>query len=121
MVGFDAMTRRALTQELEEAAKVIAAKYGMTAIYKTGSYTEADFSTTIKFEIPGAAKEKNEMYAPILGLPADIIGKTFRHKTKIFTVKSLNLSKPKNAVTIEDQNGKGFVCSPDQLKRFMNI
>ena len=118
MAVFDAATRNALTKELEEAAKVIAEKYGMEAVYKTSSYGEVVFSVKVEFLAPGWS---NAGFAPVLGLPADIIGKTFKHKTKIFTVKSLNLNKPKNAVTIEDQNGKGFVCSPDQLKRFMNL
>ena len=118
MAAFDAATRKALTKELEEAAKTIAAKYGMEAVYTNGSYGEVVFSTKIEFRAPGWT---NAGFAPVLGLPADIIGKTFRYKTKIFTVKSLNPSKPKNAVTVEDQNGKGFVCSPDQLKQFMNL
>lgn len=118
MSVFDAATRNALTKELEEAAKAIAEKYGMEASYKSSSYGPSVFSMKIEFLAPGFT---NAGYAPILGLPADIIGKTFRYKTKIFTVKSLNPSKPKNAVTVEDQNGKGFVCSSEQLKLFMNI
>ena len=118
MAAFDAATRNALTHELEEAAKAIAAKYGMETNYKSSSYGPAVFSMKIEFLAPGWT---NAGFAPVLGLPADIIGKTFRYKTKIFTVKSLNPSKPKNAVTVEDQNGKGFVCSPDQLKQFMNL
>lgn len=114
-------TRNEINKELLEAAKVIAVKYGMNVSNKGGSYSDSDYTLKICFDIPEVTQLKNESLAPMLELPMDIIGQSFHYKTKIFTVESLNPSRPKNAVSLKDQNGKGFRCSVDQLKRFMKI
>jgi hypothetical protein len=112
----DATTRRELTKELESAAKKIAEAHGFTAIYKGGSYDSATFMIRIEFADAKQKKVQSQGFARIVGLSEDIIGTSFRHKTKTFTVTALDPSKPKNCVILKDQNGRGFKCSVAQYK-----
>lgn len=112
----DAAIRRILTQELEAAAKTIAAKYGLEVAVGGGTYSPTMLRKPVEFTTSAAKSRQVEVASSILGLSPGIIGKTFRHKTKTFTVVALDPSKPKYCVSLKDQNGKGFKCSVQQLK-----
>ena len=122
---FDSATRKVISMELVEAAKVIAEKYGMTAEAAGGSYDFATYTTKIQFAIPAAVKEKEEatgtLYATAYGLPENVIGMTFKSNTKIFKVMAINPNRPKNPIDLEDQDGQRFKCSIEHLKRSLQL
>lgn len=111
--------RRTVQEELLLAAQAIATKHGMTAKIGSSTYDEATYTPKIAFTFPELVKEKTDMvvkrYAPLLGLPEDVIGKSYISKGRTFTVTGLNPSKPKNSVLLERDDGKPFICSPEHL------
>ena len=123
MASMDRATVKAIGEEMAAAAAIIAAKYGMTITRGGGKFDAAEFTPKVTFVLPAAKAAKAEqtavIYAPMLGLSADVVGKTFKHKTKTFTVTGLNPSRPKNAVELSDENGKAFKCSVPALQSMM--
>jgi hypothetical protein len=124
MSNFDSVTRAAIRRDVESALAEIGKRYGITSGVERGSYTTNNYSLKVQFitftgEV--AKKEAAGVHAGYLGLPGDVVGKKFTAKTKTFTVVGIKPNRPKNPVELKDQNGKGFKCSVDQLKRFMKI
>ena len=119
-------TREVVVAEIQLAAKAIAEKHGMTVRYAGGTYDEAEFTTKIAFEFPDAsnakAQREGELYAPMLGLPKDVIGKTYTSRGSTFKVVGLNPSRPKNSVQLEEvATGKKYKCSASYLKLQMGL
>jgi len=117
-----------IKSDLELAIQAVAKKYKMNLDLGTGSFSSDEFAIRVKFQTPTAVNKKetaksktSSNVAVILGLPENIVGYSFKHKTKILTVTGLNPSCPKNCVTLKDQNGKAFKCSAEMLKSFLKI
>jgi hypothetical protein len=117
---FTAEIRKLISHALEAAAKEIAAKYGCEAAYSGGRYGTDSYTAKIEFTEPTRKSATATSMASALGLPADIIGYSFRSSTKTFTVVGLNPSRPKFCVALKDENGKSFKCSVAQLKFSMS-
>ena len=119
--SFGATERKIIAAEMLAATQAIAEKYGLTAEQKGGSYDSTTFTPKFVFVLPAANAAKKEqeaaLYGPMLGLPADIVGKTFHDGAKTFTVVGLNPSRPKNCVELKDQNGVGFKCGAQYVLR----
>lgn len=116
---FDKKLARQIHNELLEAAEKIAKKYGMTAGQKGGSVSETDFTAKVVFELPAKAESKkldSTIASKVLGLDPSLVGKSFKHKTKTLTITEINLNRPKNPISLKDQNGKAFKCGIDFLK-----
>ena len=116
-----------IRSEIEAAVEKIAKKYKMNLDLGNGTFTAENFAVRVKLVEPtkpagkvvpskGTTATKNLMYG-CLGLSDDVVGTTFKHKTKTFTVSKIDVRKPKNCVILEDQNGKQFKCSVDMFKR----
>ena len=58
-------------------------------------------------------------YAERYGMKPEWLNKTFRHRTKTFTIVGINPNKVKNNVTLRDQNGKVFIAPPQMVVRGM--
>ena len=129
----DRTTAKTLRTEIEEAIAKIAKKHKLNLELGSGTFTTSDFAVRVKLvganapakitlptrKAPPMVGLMIEQAAKGLGLPVDVVGQKFRHKTKTFTVTALTPSRPKNCVSLVDQNGKGFKCSADMLKRMM--
>ena len=114
------VVRKSISEELLLAANEIAAKHGLTVKLAGGSYDEAVSTVKVEFTFPNLAKEKTErsakLYAPMLGLPEDIIGRSYINRGRTYTVTGLNPNKPKNAVELKDDRGKEYQCSVAHIK-----
>jgi hypothetical protein len=120
---------RTVKAEVDAALAKIATKFGLDLDNGSGSFNSAEFGFRVKFRTssapakttraPKVTTSTNSSIAKMLGLPADVIGRKFNHKTKTFTVTALAPNRPKNAVCLEDQNGRKFKCSIIQLKAMM--
>ena len=114
------VVRKSISEELLLAANEIAAKHGLTVKLAGGTYDEATTTIKVEFCFPDLAKEKNErqskLYAPMLGLPEDVTGRTYINRGRTFTVTGLNPNKPKNAVELKDDRGKEYQCSVAHIK-----
>lgn len=121
MSNFDEGTRRVISHELELAIKKIGEKYGFDAKLKGGTYGDSTYSPKVEFFSLEGKKEEASSIAGLFGLPSDIVGKVFKHKTITYTVTGINLKRPKNCVELSGDTGKSYKCSADQLKGMMNI
>ena len=118
-----------LKNEIDEAMAKIAKKHNLSLSFSGNcSFSDTDFAIRIKLAENSVSEKPTKrgcntassFVAEALGLPSDIIGKSFKHKTKTLTVTGLTPSRPKNAVCLIDQNGKEFKCSVNALKSFMS-
>jgi hypothetical protein len=128
----DRATARTLKEEVEAAIAKIAKKHKLTLDLGNGTYSASSFNLRMSMLESGTPTKKERttrtktpavpsFAANLLGLPLNVIGTEFIHKTKTLKVVGLVPSRPKNAVSLVDQNGKQFKCSVDQLKRFLKI
>lgn len=134
ITSIDRAIAKQIGLELAALAQVIGNRYGVNVINKGGRFNDDSLTCKIEFTIqsnlpatPGVTdsplvpNDRDKRTCRMLGLPEDIVGKSFHHKTKTMTVTGLNPSRPKNAISLEDQNGKKFKCSVSLLKSMMGI
>lgn len=120
-MSFDQGTRRAISHELDLAIKKIGEKYGFEAKIKGGTYGDSTYSPKVEFFSLEGKKEESQSVAGLFGLPSDIVGKVFKHKTITYTVTGINPKRPKNCVELMGDNGKSYKATAEGLKAMMKI
>lgn len=66
-----------------------------------------------------ADNSKAAIYAPMLGLPSDIMGRSFTSRGETFKVVSLKPERPKFPVTGERADGKLFKFAAEDVRRML--
>ena len=61
-----------------------------------------------------------KQFAKVYGAEADWLNKTFKVRRKTFQIVGLNPSASKNCIIMKDERGKTFVCSPSQVRSYLN-
>lgn len=125
MKTMDKITSQAVDQvvaDLMSAVKEVAKKHGLDYKGVNSRYDQLSFSSSFKFALPPTAKAKQDsdvVSAQILGLPADIIGKTVRYGEHQAKIVGFNLNKPKFGVQAHllDQGGKAVNLVTEQVVR----
>lgn len=113
-------TLKVLREEINNALKPIMDKYGLSSLSAgSASYSSNEFNFKVEGVLSAEkAEEKNNaisaQYATMLGLPEDIVGKTFKVKGKTMKVTRIDPGKSKNCVIatcLED--GKNYKMPPE--------
>ena len=123
---FNRPTLRVLSAEANAALAKVAAEFGLTFETKAGSYsdTEFNFKATFKLNTTQAIQrieQRTASVAQLLGLPEDVVGKTFYSNGVMFTVTGLNLKRRKYPVSATNANGTGYKFSEAEVKRCLNV
>ncbi len=93
---FDRATAKAIGEELEEAARKVAAKHGLECRYRGGTFAADAFTAKIEFGVGSfddirAKKDEDEFrsFASVYGLEADDFGKEITYAGRKFTLCGL--------------------------------
>lgn len=116
---------KSLRNDITEALKLVAEKHGIKTL-KAGNVTYDDSTFTFKLlgeAFPSALSESNlSMFLQMKGLPSDTVGKMFTQNGVAYSVKDVNMKKPKNCIILSRvSDGKGFICSAEALKNAIEI
>lgn len=119
----DLVSLRAASKEMDAELAAVFAKYGLTVVGRSAKIGGGECNFTVK-TITGGGEQKadkqREMYdryADMYGLPSDGFGKTFIVQGDRFELVGLDMSKPKNCVSLKRlSDGKSFKCPPDTIK-----
>ena len=111
---------RRLNAEAEATLASIAEREGMTLKRLTGKYTD-DGSVTVSFtfQTAGATEYERtvaERNAVALGLPQDILGRSFLHKGRVFTVTGIVPRRRKYPVSATRDDGKAYKFAPVSIR-----
>ncbi len=114
---------RVLTNEINQALKVIGDKYGLVLNTKTGTYQPDGSEFSVKLVVKNTSVQKNyDLECAIFGLPKTVIGSSLSLKGKDFVITGLNTRKPKFAVEVKCVNdGKNYGLTLDTVKRILDI
>jgi hypothetical protein len=118
--AFDKVNLKTLRSEIDAALKAVAVKNGIDLSIGNISFDRDGGRFTSRLTAMtklGQVKIPTAVRAKFDGIN---VGDSFKHNTKVLTVTGFNLNKPKNCVTIADQNGKVFSCSLEMAKRALN-
>lgn len=107
--------------ELLAAARIIAAKHGLAVGKKGGgTFSSSSFATKIEFLVEGelSTSKKDEdafrLYAEILGLKVEMLGKTFAMRGEHYKIVGALPSRSKNSVKIlRVGDSSARICSPE--------
>jgi hypothetical protein len=106
---------RLLTNEINQALKLIGDKYGLNLNTKSGRYELDGSEFSVKLVVKNTTVQKNyDMECVILGLPKTIIGSSLSLQGKDFVITGLNTRKPKFPVEVKclnDQKNYGLTVS----------
>ena len=111
-----------IASEIEVAVQEIAKKHDISITYGGGNFL--GFDCTIKLRLAAIGKEadeENAAYAKMLGLPEDIVGKTFINKLSTFTITRLDINKIKYPVLARNQNDLPYKFTVDAVKGYMKL
>ena len=121
---FDRSTVRGLQAAVEAALKSVADKHGIGALmgstkFNSGAVT---FKVEMAVKSAGGVLETQDArdyrrFAPLKGLPADTLGKTFTHRGERFTIIGWRYRARRAPVlTKRCSDGKQFVFSDDTVR-----
>ena len=111
----DRGTVREIMREVEEAARTIAARHGLEFHRQSAKFASYEMTSRLTLRVAGAAEREAEtqrdlapFVAARLGLPQDIVGKSFNHKGYRFTVTGLKPERPRYPVSCTRADGRSF-------------
>ncbi len=127
---FNALNIDTLHQEIDAALATIAAKYGL-AFLQSGrlTYSGTEFNTKLTgktasdtvsvsgVSISTVARNAAQSY----GLPADIFDRDVVLQGTVFKIVDINPKKPKNCISIRNDNGTQYVTSLATIKRAIGM
>ena len=101
-----------LTNEINQALKVIGDKYGLVLNTKSGTYQQDGSEFSVKLVVKNTTVQKNyDWECAILGLPKTVIGSSLSVQGKDFVITGLNTRKPKFPIEVKCVNdGKSYGC-----------
>jgi hypothetical protein len=122
----DRTTANRLGEELEAAAQVIAAKYGLQAKRKSGKFDDGSFTGKIEFAIigEGGLAETREVgdfkrYAEMYGLAADDLGREFTANGRRYKICGLAMSSRRLPILASTADGKIYKFTADGVKKVL--
>ena len=127
ITSIDRTTCRLLSQRIEEALAPLAEELGLN-ISTVGGGRYTSNNCTLKIECSTLAEDGEanskmvqdfKSHAALYGLKATDLGRSFRQRRSIFTIKGLNPRRHKNPIIVENQNGKSYVFPADTVKRLL--
>ena len=121
MLVFDRNLAKKIQEEASLALEKVAKKYGVTIKNNGGTLGENDFIMKMKIEVVGTVKKYDPYIYRALGLPENIIGKTFVNRGSKFTITELNTRAPKFPVIAKDETGKGYKFTTTAVKTLLKI
>ena len=98
---------RVITDKAEAALKVLADELGMTLSRETSRYGTDTVTVKMTFKVTGAngVATADANNAVLLGLPADVIGQTFRAGGTLYTVSGIVMRRRKYPVSATGPQG----------------
>ncbi len=109
---------RQIGSEIEAAVQEIAKKHNIGIAYGGAKLSDINCTLRLKMRAKGEAADKaNGSYAELLGLPKDIVGKTFKYRTSTYTIKGLDIQKIKYPVIVKNH----YKFTVDSVKRALNL
>lgn len=107
--------------ECELALQKVAEKYGVTISGHGGTISENEFIMKLKVEQANVKKQYSETTFSILGLPTDIIGRTFVSNGLTHTITEISKRAPKYPIITQASNGKSYKFTVDSIKKSLKL
>ncbi len=116
---------RAMRDDITKALEPVAQKYGLSSLVAGGASYSPDGSTfTYKINGVGDAQAEevkndaqNKVYAKMLGLPEDAVGRTFTSRGETFKITRIDINKPKYPIIATNLgNNKSYKFPTDMVK-----
>lgn len=116
--SFDRPTVRKLSEEAEAALAEVAAKYGLQLARESGSFAAGHATLKFKFSATTEAGAPADfaLHAQMLGLPADLYGKTFKAHGATYTVTEINLRRPRFPVSATGPEGGRYKFTVEAVR-----
>lgn len=118
---FDKTLAKTIQTESIKALDAISKKYGVTIVSNGGTLGTNEFVMKLKIEKTGVAKNYPDVVFNSLGLPNDIIGKSFTIRNLVYTITELAPNRPKYPVIAKNPDGKSFKFTVDAIKNHLKI
>ena len=133
MEQFNRTALKQLREDLNKALEEVAAQHNIIVDVGNASFTSDTATFKLNLIIKGEGVENREdarvakyekdfnTYHNMFGIDKDVLGKTFKDRTKQFTILGLDTKKRKYPIIAKDQNGKQFKLSSEQLSRMKQL
>lgn len=118
---FDRILAKTIETETIKALDKISKKYGVTIRPNGGTLGYNDFVMKLKIEKVGIEKTYSDVVFNLLGLPKDIIGKSFTVRNSVYTITELAPNRPKYPVIARNSDGKSFKFTIEAIKNYLKI
>ena len=118
-MSFNRTLAKKVQEESEKALAEIAKKYGVTIKGAGGSLGSNDFTMKMKVELVGVKKTYDPYVYTALGLPENVIGKTFVSRGEKYEITEISTRSPKYPVIARNSKGKGFKFTVDSVNRLI--
>lgn len=123
--NFDKPSIKAIRIAMDEALAKVEKQYGIKISTGNARFTGDEVTFKVKANTIGTGgqvqtKEAQNwaLMAPSHGLGHFSVGDTIKLQGKSFTIKGWNTRARKAPINIEDQNGRGYKCSPNMVKSY---
>ena len=120
-MAFDSKLAKQVQADAQKALETIAKKYGITIKSNGGTLGMNDFAMKFKVELVGVTKKYDKYIFSILGLPEDIIGRSFIANGKSYEIIELAPNRPKYPVIAKTADGKQYKFTVDTVKFALKI
>jgi len=96
--------------------------FGVTVARAGGTYEPLQYTMKIRLSCSNddgdtKAQTDYKTYSKLFDLPLEMLGATFKHNGKFFTVTGLLPNRRKNDIQIENANGKTFIAPHESVVR----
>lgn len=123
--NFDKPSIKAIRMAMDQALAKVEKEYGIKISTGNARFTGDEVTFKVKANTIGSGgtvqtKEAQNwaMMAQVNGLGHFSVGDTIQLQGKSFTIKGWNTRARKSPINIEDQNGRGYKCSPNMIKSY---
>ena len=123
--NFDKPSIKAIRMAMDIALAKVEKQYGIKISTGNARFSGDEVTFKVKANTIGTGgqvqtKEAQNwaMMAQVNGLDGFSVGDTIQLQGKSFTIKGWNTRARKSPINIEDQNGRGYKCSPSMVKSY---
>jgi len=120
--SFDRQTIRLLRERIDSALRPLAQEYGISITAGNASFSAENVRLKLELAVIGengvesAQVVEFRKYAPLLGLKAEDLGKTFLFNGKPYTIVGAKLSSRKYPILAKNKNGKVYKFQAHDVK-----
>jgi hypothetical protein len=122
---FDRQSVKAIRMAMDIALAKVESEYGIKISTGNARFSGDEVTFKVKANTIGSGgkaitKESQAwgLHANLHGLGHFSVGDTIQLQGKSFTIKGWNTRARKSPINIEDQNGRGYKCSPSMVKSY---